>query len=1029
MPLPKQSATFNFAQGLDTFQDPNQLPIGKFLSLQNSVFIGATEDYGRLSKRNGYGLLTTLGSSSKYITTFRDSLVGISDSDIKVYSSASGITRSVGYIKNIQLQTLPILRSANAQTAYDSSLSINGSLICTAYTEVNAVSSGASFPSQKVLVSDVTTGVPVFGPTALNNIIGSTSATPCPQVYTLGSNFAIVYHNLAAGSATLFLTTVSQTNPAALSAPIQVSNLYAMQTTGSATGIRSFDGIVASNTLFLAIGQAVGTTTGQLLLTSFSSSLNPGATNVIGSSSGQVNHVTLAISSASIGSGTLFVAYTSANVLGYGNQILYSMFSDYSGHVNASAAVVQNGGYTQNLSSYLGDNAIIYTEQSTRVSTLGSALTTHCVTNFNVSLANVWDTRNVTLQINAGLGSKPFIVNREPYFLTNYYSAYQSSYFISNSAGGTLGKFAYGGGPGYVTNGLPKISTLGSVAFSGYLDQFISTPANKNTNVSSTTQTAGTFTQLGINLAEMDFSGQMISAIETAGNLHINGSQIWNLDGASVAEHNFHLYPEILQISETGGGTLAGTQNFFYTSCYKYIDNAGNVFRSAPSIPLSVSVIGTNSSVRMVLNNIGQTLKSGQIFIEVYRWSQSQQTYYLTAILNNNTNHLVQYVTGNASNNTSFQYLDNNTDATIIGNQVLYTTGGVVEDTAPPACNAFVIFDSRFWLVDAEDTNLLWYSKALIEAAPVESSDLFTYFVPETVSGQNVSGAIRALGAMDDKLILFKKNAILYINGTGPDDTGANSQYSPPIIVASSIGCANQNSIVLMPNGLMFQSDKGIWLLKHDMSVEYIGKDVDLYNNRTVLSAQAIPGTNQIRFILSGNTVLCYDYFVNQWATFTNVNGVSATIVNGLHTVLDPSGNVLQETPGQYSDNGTPVVMQFQTGFVNVTNLQGYQRAYRAYLLGQYQSGHTYSLGIAYDYNASIVQSPTITPTNTSGSGSQVEQWQVNFQRQQCQSFQLTFQETASGTAGAGLSLSGLNLVYGSKKSYPRNIGPRNRIG
>lgn len=86
-------------------------------------------------------------------------------------------------------------------------------------------------------------------------------------------------------------------------------------------------------------------------------------------------------------------------------------------------------------------------------------------------------------------------------------------------------------------------------------------------------------------------------------------------------------------------------------------------------------------------------------------------------------------------------------------------------------------------------------------------------------------------------------------------------------------------------------------------------------------------------------------------------------------------------------------------------------------------------MGIAYDYNPAIVQTATINPYNSVGSGSQVEQWQVWFKQQQCQSIQLTFNEISSSTAGAGLIISGMSLTYGRKKTYARNIAPRNRTG
>jgi hypothetical protein len=175
----------------------------------------------------------------------------------------------------------------------------------------------------------------------------------------------------------------------------------------------------------------------------------------------------------------------------------------------------------------------------------------------------------------------------------------------------------------------------------------------------------------------------------------------------------------------------------------------------------------------------------------------------------------------------------------------------VVENIGAPATNILSLYNGRLFLVSAEDNNLLWFSKQVIESTPVEMSDLFTLFVSPTIGAQGNTGPISALAAMDSNLMVFKPNAaIYYINGTGPDNTGASNDFSQPVFVASTVGCDNPNSITLMPQGLMFQSDKGIWLLGRDLSTNYIGAPVEDFNEQAVLGSLTIPGTNQVRFML-----------------------------------------------------------------------------------------------------------------------------------------------------------------------------------
>lgn len=320
-------------------------------------------------------------------------------------------------------------------------------------------------------------------------------------------------------------------------------------------------------------------------------------------------------------------------------------------------------------------------------------------------------------------------------------------------------------------------------------------------------------------------------------------------------------------------------------------------------------------------------------------------------------------------------------------------------------------------------------------------SDLFTIFVPPTTATQGSTGPVRSLAPMDDKLIIGKKNAFLYINGRGPDNTGANNQYSEATFITATVGCENQRSLVLIPDGLMFQSDKGIWLLGRDLSTTYIGAPVeDFVLGANVVSAATIPETNQVRFIMDSGITLVYDYFYAQWSIFTGVPGVSSCIFEDMHTFINDEGEVYQESAGTYLDGSRPVLMSFKTGPLRLGTLQGYQRAYFLYLLGTYYSPHKLVVNLFYDYEPSASQSIIISPVNYStpfGSGasqspfgqqdpfggpSNLEDWQVYFERQRCMAFAVQVQEIFDTnfptSTNKGLDLSGIQVVMGMKKGY-----------
>ena len=510
-----------------------------------------------------------------------------------------------------------------------------------------------------------------------------------------------------------------------------------------------------------------------------------------------------------------------------------------------------------------------------------------------------------------------------------------------------------------------------------------------------------------------------------------------------------------LSAAATGAGTttltlvgsvdvpaVGATTDYYYSATYEWQDAQGNLFRSAPSLPVKVTY---NSAVTSKYNIIYiPTLRltykiSTPVKIVLYRWSTAQQTYYQ-----------VTSVTTPVLNNTavdSVQIIDTYADADIIGNSILYTTGGVLENISPPASSLMTLFNNRLWVLDSENRNSLWFSKPVFESTPVEMSDLMTLYVAPVTASQGSTGVITAMSPMDDKLIIFKKNALGYISGQGPDSTGRYNQYSDFVLINSVVGCDQPQSIVFQPQGLMFQSNQGIWLVARDLSTNYIGAPVEEFTqNATVLSAINVPGTTQVRFTLDSGITLMYDYFFNQWGAFTNIPAISSTVYENLHTYLYSTtsngqlvARISQETPGQYLDNGSPVLMKFKSAWMNFAGVQGFERFYQMYLLGKYITPFKLNMDIAYNYNPTPQQSTIITPQEYGGTWGSLNLWgsgntwgntpdanvfeaRLFPQIQKCESFQITmtelFDSSFSTTPGAGLTLSGMNLVVGMKKGY-----------
>jgi hypothetical protein len=1021
MALQKNNLNINFGQGLDTKTDPWQVQAGKMLSLQNTIF----DKGGLLQKRNGFGSLPSLpNNTSTFLTTFNGDLTAIG-TNLNAYSSGSKTWLTKGTIQPLTLDTLTLIRNNLNQTQSDSVVAPNG-LVCTVYTETD----GTSF-FYKYAIADSVTGQNFIAPTLLPTVHATLGT---PKVFLMNFYFIIVYTDT---NPNLVFIAISINNPTTVTAVANVSSSYTPDATVS------FDGAVLSGSLWLAWngGSSSGVKMAfidQSLTVSTAVAADPAhLATIMSVTADQVNGIIWATYwDTSTGDGyTLALATNLVVLAGFPKKFVGTTV------LNNIASIANSG--TNNIFFELANNY-----------SYDSGIPTHFIDKITCTQSATFG-GTVLVARSVGLASKAFLLNGVIYFLVTYKSPYQDTYFLMDSLGHVIAKVAYSNGSGYFTAGLPNVSINNGVSSISYLIKDLIQAANKDTNVPSGIQTAGIYTQLGINLVSFTIGTSNLSTAEIGTNLNISGGILWAYDGYLPVEQGFFLYPDSVEATTaTGSGSIAaGT--YFYQATYEWTDNQGNLFRSAPSLPIKQVTTTSSSTNTINVPTLRLTYKTANpVKIVLYRYSVAQPIYYQVTSISAPTLNDVTV--------DSVAITDTFSDATILGNNILYTTGGVVENIGPPPAAILTLFKSRLFLLDSEDKNLLWYSKQVIESTPVEMSDLFTLFIAPTVGAQGSTGPITALAALDDKLVIWKGDAIYYITGNGPDNTGANNDFSEPVFITSTVGCTNQQSIVFQPQGLMFQSDKGIWLLGRDLSTQFIGAPVqDFTQSSLVKSAVNVPATNQVRFTLDSGKTLMFDYFYGQWGEFINIPAISSTIFQKLHTyitaptIVTPSNAMpytipsaaFQETPGLYLDGSNPVLMSFTTAWFNLAGLQGFERAYEFYILGKYLTPHKLNIGIAYDYNPSIVQNDLISPTNfnstfgsdplfgssvTFGGVSDVEQWRIFLRQQKCESFQITLAEVYDASfgvvAGAGLTISGIDLTIGAKGTKPK-LAATNYVG
>lgn len=1081
--MQKQPLVFNFSKGVDTKDDPFQVPVGTFLSLENMVFTVG----GRLTKRFGYGSLPDLPESATFLTTFNENLTAIG-ADLQAYSESTKSWVNKGTLQPVELEVLPLIRSNTNQSQVDTAIASNG-LICTVYTDQTPTS--LSTPRYLYAVANSITGQNIVIPTLIPP--GSGTVTGSPRVFVLGAYFIIVFTNVITATSHLQYIAISTGNPTMVSSPANIASSYI-----SSPGL-SWDGYVMGNNLYIAYDTTSGGQAIKILYLTAQLNLSAATTY---SNAGKVTATLMSVT-ADVGRGIVYASYyNSGTSTGY----VFAVDANLNKVITVPAEIITSGTIS-NLATVAQSGVLtVYYEISNNYG-YDSTIPSHYISQITVTQAGVVGSPSILVR-SVGLASKAFIVDGSYYFLAAYQSIFQPTYFLINSLGQVVSRIAYSNGGGYDTVGLPSVTVTDNLAQIGYL--FKDFVTSQNTSSTESISKSNIYSQTGINLVSFTIGTSNVVPAEIAQTLNLSGGFLWEYDGYIPVEQNFFVWPDSVEGTPVNHSGAMLSQEYQYQVVYTWANNQGNIEFSAPSIPIIVdmstsnkaftqptplaptatftggtttmvvssatglvvgqivtdtttpsniqagtyitSIVGTTvtvslpfvansgspdtlsiatiNSVTLNIPTLRLTYKTANpVKIEIFRWSTAQEEFFqitsITSPLMNNVS--VDYVT----------YTDTQADNQILGNSLIYTTGGVVENVGAPSFNALTLFDDRLWGIDAEDTNLLWNSKQVIETTPVEMSDLLTTYVAPTISAQGSTGAMKCLAPMDDKIIILKPNALYYINGTGPDNLGAGSQYSQPLFISSMAGSTNQQSIVFTDAGLMFQSDKGIWLLNRQMGVSYIGFPVEAFTkDALVTSAVEVPGTTQVRFTLDSGITLMYDYLYQQWGTFNGVPAISSTLYQNLHTFVNSHGKVFQEKPDTYIDGSSPVLMQFTTGWLNLAGIQGYQRIYEFALLGQYLSPHKLVIEIAYDFEPPS-QQVIIQPTNYTGpygsdyvygqtspygGSGNLEQWRIQTDRQKCQAFQISCQEefdpSFETTAGGGFTLTGINAVIGVKKAY-----------
>lgn len=584
----------------------------------------------------------------------------------------------------------------------------------------------------------------------------------------------------------------------------------------------------------------------------------------------------------------------------------------------------------------------------------------------NVTTQNVTTYGNFFLQMS--IASKAFWYSGNAYVIVAYDGQLQQSYFGVRNDGACWGRMFYslGGGSAVKANSQTSFS-LNPEKPNTYIAALL-----KTTEIVSSANSY--FSVPSVFTEQIYFTPFSIDNKVLGRYLNIAGGYLKQYDGSpTVFEQGFHLYPQQPEaVQSVSTGTIAnGTYSYVVT--WEWKDNQGQIQRSNTSVPQTIEVTGANNTVTVTVPSLPITNKEfrfannrSPVIMAVYRTQSLGTVYY-------RVNQLPAQFSYNDSELQTVSFIDTYSDANISSNSLLYTTGGVFANLTLPSTNLMCVAKNRVIVAGTDsEPNQLYISKQKEEGIGIEFANELSVIV------DSLGGDITAIAAMDDKILIFKEALLFYIAGEGPDPTGNNGSFTIPLLVSSDCGCIYPQSIVLTGEGVMFLSQKGVYLCDRQLNITYVGQSIDAITtnpqtkppNFQITSATNLPNQNQVYFTTNQDKVLVYDTFFKNWYTHTlPFNPISSTILDSKWFVSSTS-QVYQSIQGQsYDGDGITISSNIRTNWISAAQLEGFARIFAVIVVGDNASfSHTLVMKLYYDFETFPREILKITPSSLEGS-------------------------------------------------------------
>lgn len=618
----------------------------------------------------------------------------------------------------------------------------------------------------------------------------------------------------------------------------------------------------------------------------------------------------------------------------------------------------------------------------------------------------------------SSIASTPFFSGDIALIHYSFDTTLQRQYLLVNSSGETQAKSCVGIGGGNIAPHLPRvINNTWAPVFREKLD--IDVEPDDDTTVLT-----DVYAQYGLKKVSYDFTHRP-QYVEYGHSTYIQSGVLWQYDGAQLVEQGFHVYPEAVT-SATQAGSIPEAGDYSYRVYYEWTNARGERQRSTTAQVETVTVAASEEVV-LTIPTLSHSLKGADVAIVVYRSEANPN------LLGGSPLYRVSSPDPSATGDNGYvandpttptvTFTDSLADSALIQKELDYLNVEL-DHVAAPVSSVLAEAKSRVWV--AEGTRLYYSKLNTDKRRQLEFHDTSLWVdVPEEV------GDITAFGSLNFHVVAFGADSCYSFSGEGKNNSGAGF-FNLPQVVSLDVGCIEPRSVVNIPEGILFKSNKGIWRLGHNLDMVYVGANVEAYNDQDITSATLIPEENHVLFLTSSGRTLVYNYLLNAWSTFTNHAGNSAVVWNGSYTYARTDGRIYRQSDVNYSDDGVHYAMKFVTAPIGIKGVQGKQRIRHIRLLGEYYSPHTLRVGLRFNHTPGVTDSGTWDPADAitvslygvgaygagayGGDGSPVYQARFNMPRQKCQTVQFVIDSTNTGGAGRAVSIQAIQIEVGAKR-------------